>query len=50
MNILLMMIPLALLLGGSFVMAFIWATKNGQFDDAVTPAHRVLSDEQERKS
>lgn len=50
MNILLMMIPMALLLGGSFVAAFIWAAKSGQFDDSITPAHRVLNDEQESKT
>ncbi|MGZ5279107.1 MAG: cbb3-type cytochrome oxidase assembly protein CcoS [Pseudobdellovibrionaceae bacterium] len=49
MNILLMMIPMALLLGGSFVVAFVWANSQGQFDDTVTPAHRMLEDEMERE-
>lgn len=44
MSILMMMIPMALLLGFGFVMAFIWATKNGQFDDVETPSHRILFD------
>jgi cbb3-type cytochrome oxidase maturation protein len=49
MNILVLMIPLALLLGIGFVGAFIWATENGQFEDTETPAHRILeNDDQER--
>jgi cbb3-type cytochrome oxidase maturation protein len=47
MNILLMMVPVALLLGGFFVSVFIWSVRNGQFDDSITPAHRMLNDEQE---
>ncbi len=47
MNILLLMIPLALILSGFFVGVFIWSVLNGQFDDSVTPAHRILNDEQE---
>lgn len=49
MNILLMMIPMAIGLGGLFVAAFIWATGNGQFDDTATPAHRILIDEETRE-
>ncbi|MFP5519722.1 MAG: cbb3-type cytochrome oxidase assembly protein CcoS [Bdellovibrionia bacterium] len=49
MNILVLMIPMALLLGFGFVMAFMWATNKGQFDDLETPAHRILNDEKERK-
>lgn len=49
MNILYIMIPLALLLGGGFVAAFIWAINRGQFDDLETPAHRILQNTHERK-
>lgn len=50
MNILMMMIPMAILLGAGFVGAFIWAASKGQFDDTLTPAHRILEDETERKA
>lgn len=51
MNIILLMIPMALLLGLGFVTAFMWATSQGQFDDLETPAHRILiNDDNERKN
>lgn len=49
MNILWMMIPLALILSGSFLGAFLWAAHRGQFDDTMTPAHRILNDDQQRE-
>lgn len=49
MSILLMMIPIALILGGAFVGAFIWAARSGQFDDTATPAHRILIDDETRE-
>ena len=39
--------PLALVLGGGAVWAFIRATRAGQFDDLETPAHRILADDEE---
>ena len=51
MSILVLMIPMALLLGFGFLMAFLWATSEGQFDDVETPAHRILhEDSLERKN
>ena len=44
MEALIFMIPIALALGFCFLGAFIWANNNGQFDDLVTPAHRMLND------
>jgi cbb3-type cytochrome oxidase maturation protein len=49
MMILVMMIPIAILLGASFLAAFVWATNSGQFDDTVTPAHRILIDEDNKE-
>ncbi len=45
MSILMLMIPIALLLGLCFLGAFIWATTRGQFDDSITPAYRILENE-----
>jgi cbb3-type cytochrome oxidase maturation protein len=49
MNVLFFLIPLALLLGGVALAGFLYATLTGQMDDLVTPAHRALLDDSERK-
>ena len=40
------MIPLAILLAFGFLFAFLWAVRQGQFDDLVSPAHRILFDDE----
>ncbi|HVU04548.1 MAG TPA: cbb3-type cytochrome oxidase assembly protein CcoS [Polyangiaceae bacterium] len=45
MTILYVLIPLALLSGASFVIAFLWAARSGQMDDLETPALRILCDD-----
>lgn len=45
MNILLLMIPLALVLLVAAILAFVWAVRRGQFEDLDTPAIDILSDE-----
>lgn len=40
-------VPLALLLVGVAVGAFWWATRSGQLDDLVTPALRVITDDED---
>ncbi len=48
MNIIFVLIPLAILLLGAAVWAFIWAVNHGQFDDLEGPAHRILFDDDEK--
>lgn len=45
MNILLLLIPAALLLGAVGLAGFIWALNSGQFDDPDGAAARILFDE-----
>ena len=45
MSVLYLLIPLAILFGALFVVAFIWATRKGQFDDLDGAAYRALEDE-----
>ena len=45
MSILLYMIPIALTLGFLGLCGFMWALKNGQFDDLDGAAHRILQDD-----
>jgi cbb3-type cytochrome oxidase maturation protein len=45
MEVILILIPLALLLGLFFIGAFIWSAKKGQYDDLETPKFRMLLDD-----
>ena len=45
MSNLLLLIPLALILGFLGLMGFLWALKHNQFEDMEGPAHRILDDE-----
>lgn len=47
MNILLYLIPVALLLGLTGLLAFIWSLKSGQYDDLEGAAQRILLDNDE---
>jgi cbb3-type cytochrome oxidase maturation protein len=44
MSVLFVVLPLAVVFSGLAVLAFLWATRHGQFDDLATPALRVLRD------
>jgi cbb3-type cytochrome oxidase maturation protein len=46
MTILYIMVPIAFLLAGGAVLAFIRAATQGQFDDLETPAQRMLLDDE----
>lgn len=45
MSALYLLIPVSLLAAAGFLGAFVWAVKNGQYDDAHTPAMRMLLDD-----
>lgn len=47
MTNLLILIPVALLLGALGLGAFIWALRNGQFEDLDGAAARILNDDEE---
>lgn len=44
MEVLLYLIPAALILGGSGLIAFLWSMKNGQYDDLEGAKWRILDD------
>lgn len=46
MSILFVLIIISLILASGFLVAFFWATKNGQFDDDYTPSVRMLFDDE----
>jgi len=45
MTVLFIVLPLATLLSAAAAIAYLWATRSGQFDDLATPAVRLLCDE-----
>ena len=49
MNVLVYMVPLALLIGIAALFGFLWSLKNGQYDDVQGTAYRILSDDDVKK-
>lgn len=50
MSILAVLTPVGLALLGLAVAAFVWAVRNGQFDDLETPAIEILAEESEPRN
>ena len=48
MNVLVYLIPAALILGLGALAAFLWALRNGQYDDLEGAAQRILRDDDDR--
>ena len=48
MNVLVILIPVSLLLGGVGLAAFFWALKSRQFDDLEGDGQRILTDDYDR--
>ena len=47
MNVLAVLIPVSLLLGGVGLVAFLWTVRSDQYDDAMGNAARILLDDEE---
>lgn len=45
MSVIFLLIPLSIIAATGFLTAFIWAVRNGQYEDTATPSMRVLLDE-----
>ncbi len=45
MEILYLLVPMAVVLAGIAVAAFIFSVKSGQYEDLEGPAHRILMDD-----
>lgn len=48
MNVLIYLIPVALLLGALGLGAFLWSIRSGQYDDLEGAAYRILEDDDEK--
>jgi cbb3-type cytochrome oxidase maturation protein len=42
MSVMIILIAASILIAGSFLIAFLWSVRNGQFDDDYTPSVRML--------
>lgn len=49
MSVLGILIPIALLLGLAWLIAFLWSVKSGQYEDMEGPARRILFDDEKGK-
>ena len=45
MSVVFVLVPIGLVIGVAAIAAFLWATRQGQFDDLDTPALRILGDD-----
>lgn len=45
MSVIYIVLPLAIALAGLALLGFIWAVRQGQFDDLQTPSLRVLTED-----
>lgn len=45
MSVMYLLIAFSLLIASAFLLAFIWAMKNGQYEDKYTPSVRILFDD-----
>jgi cbb3-type cytochrome oxidase maturation protein len=46
LSALFVLIAISILVAGSFLAAFLWSVKNGQYDDDYTPSVRMLFDDE----
>ena len=46
MSVIFLLLPVAILLVAGFVALFVWAARDGQFDDVRTPQLRILIDDE----
>jgi cbb3-type cytochrome oxidase maturation protein len=46
MSVILILIAFSLLIAGGFLIGFLWSVKTGQYDDDVSPAVRILFEDE----
>jgi cbb3-type cytochrome oxidase maturation protein len=49
MSVIFVLIIVSFTLAFGFLIAFLWAMKNNQFEDTYTPAIRILLDDKDKK-
>jgi len=49
MSVIFILVFVAIIMAGAFLVAFIWAVRSGQYEDTYTPSVRILFDDPEMK-
>ncbi len=49
MNVIFVLVGISVIIGSSFLGAFLWAVKDGQYDDDYTPSVRMLFDDKPKE-
>ncbi len=50
MSAIIILLSISILIGAGFLIAFIFAVKNGQYEDRYTPSVRMLFDDNEKNN
>jgi cbb3-type cytochrome oxidase maturation protein len=50
MSVILVLVTLSMIVAGSFLGAFIWAMKSGQYEDTFSPSVRMLFEEKKEEN
>jgi len=50
MNVIIILLVISLSIASLFLLAFIWNVKNGQYEDEISPAIRILFDDRKPTS
>ncbi|MEQ9307687.1 MAG: cbb3-type cytochrome oxidase assembly protein CcoS [Marinoscillum sp.] len=49
MSVIIVLIGFSLMVATGFLVAFVWASNDGQYDDDYTPSVRILFDEEKKQ-
>jgi len=49
MTVIILLAVIGIIVAGGFLLGFIWAVRNGQYDDMYSPSVRILFDESKKK-
>ncbi|MBL7966875.1 MAG: cbb3-type cytochrome oxidase assembly protein CcoS [Prolixibacteraceae bacterium] len=49
MSVVFILVFVAILMAGGFLVAFVWAVRSGQYEDTYTPSVRILFDDMVKK-
>lgn len=48
MSVILVLVCISILIAGGFLIAFVWAIRNGQYEDTFSPSVRILFENEKK--